>query len=105
MKFDRGIIKWAPFNSVAPSKEIINRLNQEKQKINKPILSEEQLNCLQQKLLESYTGEIKTTIEYYKNGKILKECSFINRIDLNQRRIILTNNKIIYFNQIIKINN
>lgn len=105
MKLDRGIIKWAPFNSVAPSKEIINKLTLEKQKISKPILSEEQLNALQKGLFEAYNNEIKTKIEYYKNGNILKEIAIIKVLDLSHERIILTNNKIIYFNQIIKITN
>ncbi len=105
MRLDRGIIKWVPFNSVAPSKEIINKLVKEKQKVNKPILSDEQLNSLQNNLLEAYNNEIKTIIEYYKNGNILKEVAIIKVLDLSHDRIILANNKIIYFNQIIKITN
>ena len=105
MKLDRGIIKWQPFNSVTPSKEIINKLIKEKQKINKPVLSEEQLVCLQSSLLESYNNEIKSLIEYYKNGVILKDIAKIKILDLSHNRIILDNNKIIFFNQIIKITN
>jgi len=105
MKIDRGIIKWQPFNSVTPSKEIINRLVKEKQKIHKPILSEEQLETLQKDLLEAYNNELKTIVEYYKNGVIYKEIGVIKILDLSHERIILNNNKIIYFNQIIKITN
>lgn len=105
MKIDRGIIKWAPFNSVTPSKEIINKLIKEKQKINKPILSNEQLENLQHDLLEAYNNEIKTIINYYKNGVIYKEIGVIKILDLSHERIILNNNKIIYFNQILKITN
>jgi len=105
MKIDRGIIKWAPFNSVTPSKEVIRKLSLEKQKINKPVLSEEQLETNEKELFEAYNNEIETTIKYYKNGIILKEKSKIKILDFTHNRIILENKKIIYFNQIININN
>ena len=104
MKLDRGIIKWQPFDSVTPSKKMVDKLLKEKQKISKPILSEEQLSNIQEKLFESYNNEIKTTIEYYKNGYIFKEIGVIHSIDLNSGKLVL-NNKYIYFNQIIKITN
>ena len=105
MKIDRGIIKWAPFNSVTPPKEVIRKLSLEKQKINKPILSEEQLEAIQEKLFEAYNNELITTINYYKNGLIFSEQAKIKILDLSHNRIILNSNKIIYFNQIIKITN
>ena len=81
MKLDRGIIKWQPFNSVAPSKEIINKLDREKQKIDKPILSEEQLDIIQNNLFEAYNNELETIIKYYKNGIIFNEQSKIKVLD------------------------
>lgn len=105
MKIDRGIIKWAPFNSVTPSKELINRLDKEKQKVAKPILSEEQLELLQNNLLEAYNNELESIIKYYKNGIIFNEKAKIKVLDLSHNRIVLTTNRVIYFNQIIKIIN
>ena len=104
MKLDRGIIKWQPFDSVTPSKKMIDKLLNEKLKINKPILSEEQLNSIQNGLFEAYNNEIITTIEYYKNGYILKEIGKIATINPNVSKVII-NNKTIYFNQIVKITN
>ena len=51
---DRGMIKWMPFNSVVSSKEIINSILKDKSKISMPILSEEQKNVNEQKLLIAY---------------------------------------------------
>ena len=48
---DRGMIKWMPFNSVVSSKEIINSILKDKSKISMPILSEEQKDVNEQKLL------------------------------------------------------
>ena len=105
MKIDRGIIKWQPFDSIISSNKVINNILKEKQKINKPVLSEEQLENIQNALLEAYNNEILTNIEYYKNGTILKEKAIIKILDLLHNRIILNTNKVIYFNQIIKITN
>lgn len=104
MKLDRGIIKWQPFDSVTPSKKMVDKLLNEKLKIKKPVLSEEQLEDIQNKLFEAYNNEIKTTIEYYKNGYILKEIGKIKILYPNMSKIII-NNKTIYFNQIVKITN
>ena len=42
MNKDRGMIKWAPFNSLINSQYLINSLVFEKTKINKPTISEEE---------------------------------------------------------------
>lgn len=105
MKIDRGIIKWQPFNSLMSSNQVLNSISQEKLKIKKPVLSEEQLENIQNSLLEAYNNGFETLLTYYKSGNILNELAIIKVLDLNLKRIILENNKIIYFNQIIKITN
>ena len=53
MKYDRGIIKWQPFESLFSSQEIIKNLTLEKSKIAKPILSEEEISLLEEKIIEA----------------------------------------------------
>ena len=61
------MIKWMPFNSVVSSKEIINSILKNKSKISMPILSEEQKNVNEQKLLIAYYIKSKINISYYQN--------------------------------------
>ena len=96
------VIKWAPFNSVFNGNKVINELNNNRNIINKPILSEDQINILNDKIYEAYTNHLKINIYFFNNFKIIKLNGFINKININ-KKCITFNNTYIYFNQILKI--
>ena len=98
---DRSI-KWAPFNSVINGERIIRELNDTKTKINKPILSEDQISFLNEKIFESYTNHLKIYLYIFKDNKIIKLIGYINNININ-KKCITFNNTYIYFNQIVKL--
>lgn len=100
---DRGIIKWLPFNSVINNKSVINSLIKEKTKIKKPIISEEEINTLEEKIIEAYYTQNLLDITYYKNGYLLKTKGKIKKIDQVYKLIYLDNNLSLLFNQIIEI--
>lgn len=102
-KLDRGMIKWQPFNSIIPSKEIVNQIIKEKSKIKMPILSEEQKNVIEERILLSFYEKEKITLEYFYNGKIKKITDIIKKIDPIYHKIYLTE-KVILFNQIVNVN-
>lgn len=99
---DRGMIKWEPFNSVIPSSKVIKDVINEKNKIKKPILSEEQLKNIEQKLIDSYNSKENIIISYFQNGYILNEEGIIKKIDYINKKVYL-DYKIIYFSQITDI--
>ena len=101
---ERGMIKWLPFASVVNPNELVNNIMKEKNKISKPILSEDELKEIENSILTSF--ECKNTIEiyYYKNGYIYKEEGIIKQIDIQKKLILLSNNIKITFNTIIKTN-
>ena len=101
-KFDRGMVKWQPFNSVINSKDVINSLLQEKEKCAKPILSSDEINLIEKKIIDALYCQNKITIHYYKNGIIKCITSKIKKIDYITKIIYLNNLKL-YFNQIISI--
>lgn len=103
MKFDRGIIKWQPFESLTSSKQIINSLLKEKSKITKPIISEEETTIIEENILEAFYSNINITIFFYKDGFIKKITSKIIKIDQVYKLIYLNNNLKLFFNQIIKV--
>ena len=100
---DRGMIKWEPFNSVVSASKIIKDVLNEKEKIKKPILSEEQIQNIAQRLLESYHEKENAEIFYYEDGYIKKIIEQIKKIDPVSKKVYLSS-KNIYFSQIIKIN-
>ena len=50
---DRGIIKWAPFSSVINGNILLKEIHEEKSRIIKPTLSEEQIQELEDKILKN----------------------------------------------------
>ena len=100
---DRGMIKWMPFNSVVSSKEIINSILKDKSKISMPILSEEQKNVNEQKILIDFILHITEFNSYYQNGNINLINSYIKKIDFTYHKIYFEN-KTILFDQIVSLN-
>ena len=101
-KIDRGMIKWQPFNSVVSSKQLVNEILKEKDKISMPTLSEEQKKQIEQQLIAAFYENENITLEYFYQGKIHKINKPIKKIDSTFRKIYF-NDKILLFDQIVKI--
>ena len=101
---DRGYIKWAPFNSLISDKLVINEILKKKNIKDKPILSEDQIEFLNEKIFEAYTNHLKVNLFIYKKQQIHKLIGFVNNINISKKYITFNNNHI-YFNQIIRISN
>ncbi len=101
---DRGMIKWLPFDSLTSSKEMVSRILERKNYKTKPAMSEEQMLEIQEKLWEGYHNQMNLNIWYYYRGQyLLKEHLTILSIQVNQKRIVLEDHSILYFDQILKI--
>lgn len=100
---NRDIIKWQPFDSLVSAQKMINSIVNEKAKINKPILSSDQLNQLNDLIIEYFYEQINIIIKYYKNNNIYKTAGII--IDLNQsnKTITLNTNVKLHISQILQI--
>ena len=100
--YDRGIIKWQPFNSCFNAGVIIQDINKEKRKEKCPILSEDQLENIEDTIKDAYILKQDVNIKYYYDGNIIERLGKINYLDIQKKNICLSN-KIIYFKQILKI--
>ena len=96
---DRGMKKWAPFNSVIPSSELFIS----DKPIPMPNLSEGEISYFEELLKTSlYTGE-KLLIKYIKRNKIFEEEKIVKKIDNVYLNITFLDNTKINFRQIYKI--
>lgn len=100
---DRKMMKWMPFNSVIDSKYIIKSIEKEKSKINKPTLSEEQINNYEKIIIESMNNKICLEFTIYEGGFIKKIKGTIIKITPTNKKIYLNNNKYLYFSSIINV--
>lgn len=99
---DRKMLKWAPFESVVSTNKVMKEVMHEKNKIKKPILSIEQVEDIENKIINAYRDQDNINISYYEKGYIYNINSYIKKIDCINKLVYL-NNKIIYFNQITNV--
>lgn len=96
----RGMKKWQPFNALEHYDDYINSTYKIKELVNKPILSEEQIQEINSSL-SSYNHD-EVNITHYKQGQILITQGIINKIDVPNQ--VLTINKTrIFFSNLLKI--
>lgn len=103
MSFDRGFIKWQPFESVISSKSVMASL--EKKKITKPILFNEELEHLNEQIIEAYYSQNEILLTFYEQNEIHKIKTKISKIETASNTISLNNQKKITFSQILHIEN
>jgi len=99
---DRGIIKWQPFNSCMEPNKIIKEIEREKNKEILPILSEEQLQIIGEKIIDAYNLKLVITIKYYFDGKVYKTKGTIKHVNIQNKKIYI-NTLNIYFKQILDV--
>ena len=95
--------KWNPFNAVAPGGMMVRDVMSEKEKVEMPILSEDQKMELQEKMLEAYNNQEEVSIKYFKGGRMLFTTGIIDKIDQNTHKVVLDTGFSVFFSQIIEI--
>lgn len=103
MNSNRGMIKWQPFSAVVPSNYIVKKILNEKNKIKKPSLSEEQLKEIEELVLISYTNQESFHFCYFYGGRKYFKYGFIKEIDSVTKKILLNDGTLLFFNQIVSI--
>ena len=97
---DRGMKKWAPFDSLTNSKLMKEEISKKKQYIPMPSLSSDQLQVIEQNIIEAFYNKNDIKIYYYVNGKILNKIVKIIKLDYIKKNILLNDNTTIYYKQI-----
>lgn len=92
--------KWAPYRSLPEHTVVLNNQMNNK-KVEKPLISLEEAEEINE-ILVNYHGE-PLLVEYYRNGKILKEEIIIKRIDTYEKKLVLPDRRSIKLLEIIKL--
>lgn len=80
----RGMVKWAPFATLPEQFENIQQYLIDQNKIDRPILSDDQLNDLNLHLHQAFHSDAFVNIEYYQNGWLENINIKIKNIDMIQ---------------------
>lgn len=100
MSFDRGFVKWQPFNAVLSGKVLGNN---KMPKIKMPTLFPEEIENINAMIREAYYAKEKVLIWFYEAGQIKRLEAYITRLNFNNETLVLNQNKVIAFKQIYKI--
>jgi len=97
---DRGMKKWAPFSSLIEQSTCLEQMRYEKNKIDKPLISNERAEKINQ-ILINYAGQ-DVEIKYFYDGYLYSIVTKIKRIDKEFKKLILPNGSL-SFKDIIDI--
>ena len=99
----RGMKKWAPYKSLKEQWSTLDDVHNDEKKIEKPTISNEEAEEINEILVHYHGQEVE--ISYFRNGEIKKEIGFIKKIDTFERKIYLTNRKVIFLKEVVGIIN
>lgn len=100
---DRGMVKWAPYKSLPEQEDYLEKMEEEKNKVDKPLLSDDELIELDTKL-STYNRGDPISIEYYDYDFIKTVDDYLDYIDAINKRIVLKNRMSIPVSNVLSLN-
>lgn len=99
---DRGMVKWAPYKSLPEQEDYLEEMEKEKLRTEMPLLSEEELEELNNTLSSLKKGD-EISLDYFENGyRSVIEGRF-HFYDIVMKAVKLLDNRLIPINEIIGI--
>lgn len=98
---ERGMKKWAPYKSLPEQEKYLRKLKEDQEKVSRPVMSSDEAEEINE-ILVNYAGE-EILITYWRNEKINTVSSIFKKIDVDNKKIVLTDRKTIYFHELIKL--
>jgi len=83
----RGIVKWQAFKTMPEQYEQLEQYIQDQDKIDKPILSDDQLNELNETLVYKMFHNPDITVSYFEGGYIQKKSGQIHKVDSLEQKL------------------
>ena len=96
---DRGMKKWAPFSSLIEQATCLEEMKYQRNKISKPVLTEDQKEKINY-VLQSYKKGQIIKIKFFHDGYLYEINTTIKRIDIENRLLVLENGKLDFSNLI-----
>ena len=95
----RGMKKWAPFSSLIEQATCLEQMKYQRNKISKPILTDDQKEKINY-ILQSYKKGQIVKIKFFYDGYLYETNTTIKRIDLENRVLVVENGKLEFSNLI-----
>lgn len=98
---DRGMKKWNAYKALPEHDVAINGEYKKKEKVEKPLISQEEAEIINE-ILVSYNGE-ELIITYYRGGYLYTIADTLKKVDPYEKRIVTTNNGKVAFRELVKL--
>lgn len=83
----RGIVKWQAFKTMPEQYEQLEQYIQDQNKIEKPILDDDQLNELNNTLIFKMYNDPSIELRYFENGYIKTKVGYIHKVDVHNGQL------------------
>ncbi len=100
---NRGEIRWAPFQSILNVNDTMEELERKRNKTSKPILSTDELEQLERKILNAFHTRSFIEVTYYYQGIIYKKKGVISHISQNDFKVYFIDHTSLYFEQLLNV--
>lgn len=87
----RTNVKWRPFKTLPEQYEQLEQYIQDQNKIDRPILTEEQLQIFNEKLSYKIETNSPISIDYYDDGYVYSVKGYVKKVDMMESKLIITN--------------
>ncbi|PFC29156.1 3-oxoacyl-ACP synthase [Bacillus thuringiensis] len=103
----RGMVKWQPFASMPEQFAVIKEMIKEQTKASRPIVTQDEKEMIENKLLTSFLGEEEVLLTYYKDGYLYKNYITVANINPLNKTITCTdafhNQRMFKFGDVIEV--
>ncbi|EOA9111588.1 YolD-like family protein [Staphylococcus aureus] len=89
----RGIVKWQPFKTMPQQYEMIDQYIEDQNKVDIPLLSDDQLQLINEKVQYKMKNHIVSDVSYWKNGYISTLQCYISNVDTLEGIMLVTSEK------------
>lgn len=94
----RGNVKWQPFATMPEQYERLEQYMLDQNKVERPLLSDDQLNHLNEQLIDKMFNNPYIELKYFENGYINEETGYVHKVDVLESELQLSvNGEIIRF--------
>ncbi|HDC9782866.1 TPA: YolD-like family protein [Staphylococcus aureus] len=87
----RGIVKWQPFKTMPQQYEMIDKYIEDQNKVDIPLLSDDQLQLINEKVQYKMKNHIVSDVSYWKNGYISTLQCYISNVDTLEGIMLVIN--------------
>lgn len=101
---DRGLIKWSAFDALVGYHSMLEEMRYRLGKKTRPILSDDDYDELNQKLMTALQEGKEMEIRYYHDGYIRFTFGTIRKVDYDKRQIVLSTAERFNAEDIMEIN-